>query len=888
VSETVASARVSLTIDGRAVTAHPGELVIEAAERAGVFIPRFCYHPRMRPVGMCRMCLVEISGPRGFSLQPACFVRVADGQEVLTSSPKARKAQEGVLEYLLINHPLDCPVCDKGGECPLQDQDLSHGPGESRFIEEKRHWAKPIAISPLILLDRERCIQCARCIRFAEEVAGEALIDYFSRGDRIEVAVFPERPFSSYFSGNTAQICPVGALTTTSYRFKARPWDLEQVETTCTTCALGCRVAAQSSAGALVRYLGVDSDPINHSWLCDKGRFGFEATHAPSRLVEPLVAEAGEQRPASWARALRLVADELRAAGAGTDDPRIGVLGGARLTNEDAYAWAKLVKSVLRTDSVDAQLGDGVPAVHLLGLPRATIEDLLRARAVVLLSGDLREELPVLYLRLRAAVLSGAVSLVECGTLPSSLAAHASVHLPYRPGEAARLASALAGRATEVPGVDPASLAAARRLLEAPAGEAAGAGVVVVVGRASLAESGETLGAAASILRDALPAARFFSGLRRANVQGALDMGLAPGVLPGRVALGDGRDYYEAAWGALPAAEGRDATALLQAVAAGELSVLVLLGADPLADFPDRSLAREALSRARFVVSLGTHHDASNRAAAVVLPLAGDNERTGTTTSCEGRVTRLAQKVLPPGVAWPAWSVAAELARLLGADLGFENVESIGEEIASLVPTHRGLRPDLLGRPEWRDGVVVPLSSVPVAIGRSPRPIDAMATPGIVSVPEQGAPLSAGAAVPPGGEPLGRSAGIGRTAPSTLRAEAPPTPPAPARLDDSSHRLVVTRTLYDRGTLVGASRSLAQLAPEQVLRANPADLERLGVAPGGAVRLRSARGELVVPARPDEGVPSGVVALSANAVGPDPGELVDATALATDVRLERA
>src|ERR1700685_2384193 len=246
---------ISIIVDGKPIKAHPGELIIAAAEREGVFVPRFCYHPRMAPVGMCRMCLVEVSGPRGFSLQPACYLHVAEGQEVVTNSPKARKAQEGVLEFLLVNHPLDCPVCDKGGECPLQDQSVSHGPGESRFTEEKRHWAKPIALGPLTLLDRERCIQCARCTRFAEEIAGEPLIDFFERGDRIEVAVFPEHPFTSYFSGNTVQICPVGALTSVPYRFKSRPWDLEQVETTCTYCAVGCRIAVQSSASSLVRYL---------------------------------------------------------------------------------------------------------------------------------------------------------------------------------------------------------------------------------------------------------------------------------------------------------------------------------------------------------------------------------------------------------------------------------------------------------------------------------------------------------------------------------------------------------------------------------------------------------------------------------------------------------
>ncbi len=239
--------RTTFTLDGRRVTARKGEVLIAAAERAGTFIPRFCYHPRMKSVGVCRMCLVEVSGPRGATLQPSCFVEATEGAEVVTDSDKVKKAQDGVLEFLLVNHPLDCPVCDKGGECPLQDQTLAHGPGETRFVEEKRHFEKPIPISELVLLDRERCIQCSRCTRFAADVAGESQIDFIGRGERLEVNTFPDLPFSSYFSGNTVQICPVGALTAAPYRFSARPWDLDQVESTCTTCSVGFRVAVQSS-----------------------------------------------------------------------------------------------------------------------------------------------------------------------------------------------------------------------------------------------------------------------------------------------------------------------------------------------------------------------------------------------------------------------------------------------------------------------------------------------------------------------------------------------------------------------------------------------------------------------------------------------------------------
>src|SRR5436189_1346713 len=285
---------VTITVDGRAVEARPGEMVIAAAERAGVYIPRFCWHPRMKPVGMCRMCLVDIKGPRGFMLQPACFVPVADGQEVVTTSEDVKKAQDGVLEFLLINHPLDCPVCDRGGECPLQDQTFAFGPGESRFVEEKRHFEKPIPISDLVLLDRERCILCARCTRFADEVVGEPLIDFGGRGGTTEVITYPTEKFSSYFSGNTVQICPVGALTASAYRFRARPWDLQTVETSCQTCAVGCRGALQSTSNRLVRLLGVDSEPVNHGWLCDKGRYGYEWVHRADRVLAPMVRKAGE------------------------------------------------------------------------------------------------------------------------------------------------------------------------------------------------------------------------------------------------------------------------------------------------------------------------------------------------------------------------------------------------------------------------------------------------------------------------------------------------------------------------------------------------------------------------------------------------------------------
>ncbi len=879
---------VTLTIDGRQVEARPDELIIEAAERFGVYIPRFCYHPRMSPVGMCRMCLVEVSGPRGFSLQPACFFTVQDGQEIRTETEKARKAQEGVLEFLLVNHPLDCPVCDKGGECPLQDQALAHGPGESRFVEEKRHFAKPIEIGPLVLLDRERCIQCARCTRFSEEVAGDAMINLAFRADGVEVATFPDSPFASYFAGNTIQICPVGALTSPAYRFRSRPWDLEQVETTCTSCAVGCRMVAQSSAGQIVRHLGIDSDPVNQSWLCEKGRYGFEAVYSQRRYSEPLVHREDAFVPTTWHAALEEVAASVRDAIERSGPESVGVIGGARLSNEDAYVWARLMKSVVRTDSVDAQVGDGLPAEVIAGLPHATIDDATKARVVVTLTGDLREELPILYLRLKLAAEQG-LKIIECTPAPTSLSAYAAETIDYLPGESAALVAALLDGTTFAPArVDQDALKRARGLIDGD-----GEGVVVVVGRPTLSEPGATAANAAALFARSLPRARFLVALRRANTHGAIDMGLAPGLLPGRVGLEEAREWYLESWGALPVGRGRDTAGILRAAVDGEISTLVLLGADPLSDFPDRSLARAALEQCRRVVFVGTHQNPSAELAHVILPVAGDAERGGTTTNLEGRVTRLAPKVVPPGVAWPAWSVAAELARRLGAAFEYEGVDAISDEIAKLAPAYKGIDAAVLGAPTRRDGAVVPLDATRVSIVASrPRPIDPMATPGILSTESQGAPLSTGRGYPLGWtEPIA-SNGAHPTDVLALVAfpsgdAAAPHPPAPP--PNHALRLLVKRSLFDRGTLSEASPSFTRLVPAPAFHVHPDILKAIGVEAGAEILVRSEAGLITASIAVDPSLSLYVGAITANLGAP--GEpfalaLIDGNLGATDVTVE--
>jgi NADH-quinone oxidoreductase subunit G len=943
--------QLTFSLDGREVTAYKGELLIAAAERVGTYIPRFCYHPRMAPVGMCRMCIVDVEGPRGAALTPACFAEVTDGMVVDTTNERVKKAQDGVLEFLLANHPLDCPVCDKGGECPLQDQTLAYGPGESRFVEEKRHFEKPIAISDLVLLDRERCIQCARCTRFAAEVAGEAQIDFAGRGEAVEVATFPTQPFESYFSGNTVQICPVGALTATPYRFSARPWDLDQVESTCTACSVGCRVAVQSSQNRLTRLLGIDSEPVNHGWLCDKGRFSYEAVNgdevdagplpdeladeavdvAPAtasqvvslgvsrgqflgeahetgrfehgRLVEPRVRKEGELVPVSWSEALAAAAAGISAAIASGGAGSVALIGGARLTNESAYAWAKLAKGVIGTDSVDAQLGDGLPADVVLGLPRATIDEACTAPVVVTLAGDLREELPVLFLRLREAVVGGTAALIEVSPEPTALSEFAAVSLRIRPGDAPAMARALTGddgttgdgglaSHHEGSALAAGALDAARGLLAAHPG---GDGVVVVAGRPSYAESGEVAAEALRILATALPKATFLPALRRGNVFGALDMGLAPGVLPGRVSLDAGRARFTAAWGSVPASPGLDTAAILESMAGerdggGSVRALVLLGADPLSDFPDHALAAAALGAGHFVVAVTGHPSQSVDAHAdVVLPCAVTHERAGTTTNIEGRVTRLGQKLTAPGFAWPDWMIAAELAEALGADLGFTNVNDLADELEGTAPAYAGLTQEVLHSDAAHDGIVVPIA----AGDRHPdvSPIDPMALPGVESVERQGAPPRVG---------------TGGTSPALARATMLGSPPhllagpgsggaEPLHVpkpDNYTLRLVAGRRLYDAGSAITGSPSLTPLVPDLVARANPYDLDRLGASTGDRVKVRSARGELVLEARADEGVPRGVVAVDFNVPGGEsaPGNaaatLIDSRQLVTDVRLE--
>ncbi len=875
----------TVTVDGVTFETKPGELLIKAAQENGIYIPRFCWHERMKPVGMCRMCLVEVEGGRGYP--PACTTPVTDGMVVHTQNDTVKKIQDGVLEFLLINHPLDCPVCDRGGECPLQDQTLAFGPGESRFVEEKRHFPKPIPLSDLVLLDRERCIQCGRCYRFADEIAGDALIDFVDRGDRTQVLNFEEQPFDSYFSGNTVQICPVGALTAQQYRFRARPWDLATAETSCTTCSMQCRGAVQSSSNRLVRLLGVDSEPVNHGWLCDKGRYGIEWVHADDRVREPQVRAGDEWKQVSWPEALDAAADALRAAkdkkGAGS----IAVLGGARGTNEDAYAWALLAKGVLRTDNVDAQLADGLPADFVLGMPRAEIADLDTAGAIVLLGCELEDEVPVLALRVRRAVTELGVPLVDCAPLEHKLSQYARVVARLMPGEA--LPAHVVGEVNDV-----------REGRDGP--------LVVVVGRANVAASADATVAAAARL--AGPNTRFLSALRRSNVHGALDAGLAPGFLPGRVTLEAGKDVFTDAWGGVPKESGLDATGVLQAAARGEIEVLVLVGSDPVSDFPDAALARQALENVPTVIAVDAFASASTSNADVFLPATLWGEKSGSITNLEGRVQRLNRKVAPEGTAMDDWRIAIELAARLGASVDLVTIDEVSDALAKVSAAHAGVTAALTRHA--RDGVVLPLADHRDEIVLRTRELSINAADGSgtswdpIKVAGQVPADSTNAVSGSGGgfeplKPVGGSdidaedatAIVADSLDATTRpmpamhvwTAAAPSADPPAR-DAYALRLVASRALYDGGRTVRSTPVLARLRSEPTLHMNPVDATRAGVESVGEVKITSSRGSQVVAVVADARVPAGVARYDFSADGAGPAALIDISSPVTDLRVE--
>jgi NADH-quinone oxidoreductase subunit G len=676
---------VSVTVDGIAVSVPKGTLVIRAAELLGIEIPRFCDHPLLDPVGACRQCIVEIEGQR--KPVASCTITCTDGMVITTqlTSPVAEKAQRGVMELLLINHPLDCPVCDKGGECPLQNQAMSVGESDSRFEGRKRTYEKPIPISAQVLLDRERCVLCARCTRFSDQIAGDPMIELLERGALEQVGIGEGEPFASYFSGNTIQICPVGALTSAAYRFRSRPFDLVSSPSVCEHCAGGCATRTDHRRGKVMRRLAANDPEVNEEWLCDKGRFGFRYAQRPERLTHPLVRDAGgELVPAGWPEALAAAAAGLTAA-----HGRAAVLAGGRLTVEDAYAYAKFARVVLGTNDVDfrarahsaeeadflaaAVAGRGVD-LDGSGVTNARLE---KAPAVLLAGLEAEEEAPGVFLRLRKAHRKSKQRTYALATHASrGLDKAGGILLPAAPGTEPEWLDALAGGV----GLDDAGRQAAEALRAA--------GSVILVGERLAAVPG----ALTAALRLATATGASLAWIpRRAGERGAVEAGALPGLLPGGRPVTDprARDEVARVWGlpALPSRFGRDTGQIIGAAAAGELAALVVGGVE-VADLPDPGLARIALGNVGFLVSLEQRPSEVTDRADVVLPVAAVAEKSGTFLNWEGRA-RMFEAAIKPDQATtrhqsPDARVLTMIADALDVALGLSDVRGARRELDRL------------------------------------------------------------------------------------------------------------------------------------------------------------------------------------------------------------
>jgi len=656
---------VTITIDDATLSVPKGTLVIRAAELVGVQIPRFCDHPLLEPVGACRQCLVEVEGQR--KPMASCTTTVTPGMVVRTqvTSEAADAAQRGVMELLLINHPLDCPVCDKGGECPLQNQAMSTGRAETRFTDVKRTFPKPISLSTEVLLDRERCVLCARCTRFSTQIAGDPFIELLERGALQQVGIAPGASFDSYFSGNTVQICPVGALTGTAYRFRARPFDLVSSPSVCEHCASGCAQRTDHRRGVVLRRLAGDDPDVNEEWNCDKGRWAFTYSR-DDRITTPLVRDDdGRLRTASWSEAIARAAAGLagNGAGAGLAGARTGVLTGGRVTGEDAYAYAKFARMVLGTNDIDFRIrAHSVEETDFLtarvaGRPLSlSYADLEAAPMVVLAGFEPEEESPMVFLRLRKAVRERGLAVATIAPFASRGATKLSARLiPTNPGGEAAALDGLAGELPE--------------------------GSVILAGE-RLATSPGALSAAARL---EARGARLAWIPRRAGERGALDAGCLPTLLPGGRPVTDpvARQQLSDVWNAaeLPAAPGRDTTAILAAAGYGDLDALLIGGVEP-ADLPDPDATLAAIEAAGFVVSLELRESAVTGLADVVFPVAPVVEKAGSFTDWEGRV-RPFESALTSNAASDL-RVLTTLADELGVDLGFRTAGQAREEMDRL------------------------------------------------------------------------------------------------------------------------------------------------------------------------------------------------------------
>lgn len=628
--------KITFTVDGKTLEGKQGQLLIEACEDSGIHIPRFCWHKRLDPVGMCRMCLVEIETPRGKALVPSCTTQVTDELIVETESDTVKKAQEGVLEFLLINHPLDCPICDKAGECPLQDQTMAYGPGESRFIEEKRHFEKPIPISDIVLLDRERCILCARCTRFSDEISGDPLIEFIQRGNKTQVNTFPDEPFKSYFSGNTVQICPVGALTATSYRFKARPWDLKKVSSTCNCCSLGCSVELNVSQNKMLRILGEDNEFTNQGWLSDKGRYNFEYLHSDNRLMNIKLKDNNSFVDANISEATEKLKNKIEE----LHNPDIKFLIGANSTNEEYFVINKFANLMNRNeflskDKSNVYFADDNMFSGYFGEnhQNASFEDLDSSDVIVVWSEDIKDNIPVLFLRIKKAVKNG-VKLVVLGHTNSSLESLADLYLGQDVISNNFELKTNLGNIKEF-----------QNIIENKK-------VTVIVGKSTPLQEKKYLDNLVDHIQK-YSQAKFLNCFTKANTFGALQH------IDQIKGLNEFCNEYEES----------------------NKNIVFTIGANPVNASFFGSKIENILKKADFVVSLDIFINATTELADLILPTTSFGEKEGTVTNMEMRVLKQ-NKILPgPGSALSEWEYLTMISKSLDKEIKYENVDEINKAL---------------------------------------------------------------------------------------------------------------------------------------------------------------------------------------------------------------
>ncbi len=670
---------IQLTIDGREVEAVEGAMLVDAAKQGDVEIPYFCYEPKLgNPVGACRMCLVEIEGiPK---LQTSCSTPVKDGMVVHTQTDRVRHAQNAVVEFLLINHPLDCPVCDKGGECPLQDITFGWGLGRSRMIEPKRHFEKPLALSPLVAIDRERCILCYRCVRFSQEVAEDYQLIFAERGADTFVSTYDGHPYVAPFSGNIVELCPVGALTSQPYRFRARPWDIEGAGGVCTLCPAQCNVTFTVRDDRVMRVLARDNAGVDDGWLCDKGRFAYQSIHVDERITKPLVRDGDELREVSWERALSTAAGLARHKG------RVGALVGGQVTNEEGFLLQRLMREGLDSNDIDSRSGTGVSVAIMRALSapglQASVPDLEFAHTVLLVGVEPVDDAPILDLRIRKGVRRNGVKLAIASARPSALDPNAAQLHRYAPGGEAglltELATALAG--DDRPGRSDAISDLASLLRDG------GEDVVIVWSERIGSEAAAALARVAALLRlDGRDGAGLLEIPCGANGRGLREAGVRPDCGPGLAPLAG-------------EASGRDAAAIAQAAADGELTALYLFGTDPIRDQPDRALWEAALHSAALVVAhASVLTEGLRKHASVIFPAESYAEKEGTVVHPDGRLQRQRIAIAHPDEVRSGWAVVAALASRAGVDIDARHSTDVFAELVAAVPFYEGLTVDEIG-----------------------------------------------------------------------------------------------------------------------------------------------------------------------------------------------